>query len=159
MRRLALYEPPFIVDAQRPPLPADYVTRLTDLCAQGRPGEAVEYFLTTAAMVPAEMVAGMRQSPMWAGFEAVAHTLAYDGAFMQEVGGGTAEPLRRWAPVDVPVLVAVGGDSPPHQHAAVQTLAAVLPHAEARTLPGQAHDAAPEALAPVLEAFLDEAGR
>ncbi len=155
IRRLALYEPPFIVDAGRPPLPDDYVERLTELCEQGRPGDAVEYFLTTAALVPAEMVAGMRQAPVWPAFEAVAHTLAYDGVLVHEVGRGDPQALRRWAPVEVPTLVAVGGDSPPHVHSAAEATASVLPHGETRTLPGQTHEVAPEALAPVLEAFLD----
>jgi pimeloyl-ACP methyl ester carboxylesterase len=154
MERLALYEPPFIVDDRRPPLPDEYVERLTALCAEGRPGDAVEYFLTTAAMVPPEMVAGMREAPMWPGFEAVAHTLAYDGAFVQDVSRGDARALQRWAPVAVPTLVAVGGDSPPHVHSAAVALASVLPRGETRTLPGQTHDVAADALAPVLEELL-----
>lgn len=154
MRRLALYEPPFIVDASRPPLPEDYVEHLTALCREGRRDDAVEYFLTTAAMVPPEMVAGMRQAPVWSGFTAVAHTLAYDGAFVHDVSRGDPAPLRRWATVAVPALVADGALSPPHVGSAAAALAAVLPDAERRTLPEQAHDVAPEALAPVLAAFL-----
>jgi pimeloyl-ACP methyl ester carboxylesterase len=34
--QLALYEPPFIVDDSRPPLPADYVSHLNQLIAAGR---------------------------------------------------------------------------------------------------------------------------
>jgi pimeloyl-ACP methyl ester carboxylesterase len=33
--RLALYEPPFIVDDSRPPLPKDYVTQLNDRVSAG----------------------------------------------------------------------------------------------------------------------------
>ena len=40
--KLALYEPPFIVDDGRPPLPEDYVTRLERLVSAGRRGAAVE---------------------------------------------------------------------------------------------------------------------
>src|SRR5262245_21414104 len=36
IRRLALYEPPFIVDDTRPPLPDDYVTHIDELIATGR---------------------------------------------------------------------------------------------------------------------------
>jgi pimeloyl-ACP methyl ester carboxylesterase len=158
IERLALYEPPFVVDDSRPPLPDDYVQHLTALCAEGRPGDAVEYFLTTAAMVPPEMVAGMRQAAIWPGFTAVAHTLAYDGAFVRDVSRGDARPLQRWAPVAVPALVAVGGDSPPHVHGAAVALASALARGETRTLPGQMHDVAPDALAPVLEEFLGSNG-
>src|SRR2546421_2212227 len=45
--KLALYEPPFIVDDSRPPLPGQYVTQLTELLAAGGPGDAGAVFLTT----------------------------------------------------------------------------------------------------------------
>jgi len=34
--KLALYEPPFIVDGSRPPLPEDYVAQLNEMVASGR---------------------------------------------------------------------------------------------------------------------------
>jgi hypothetical protein len=37
--RLALYEPPFIVDGSRQPVPDGYVARLQELVAAGRPGD------------------------------------------------------------------------------------------------------------------------
>ena len=54
--RLTLYEPPFIVDDSRPPLPSDWVERLDELIAAGRRGEAVEYFLTVGVGIPARHV-------------------------------------------------------------------------------------------------------
>jgi len=39
---LALWEPNFIVDQSRPPLPADYVEHLHELVSAGRRGEVVE---------------------------------------------------------------------------------------------------------------------
>src|SRR5207244_862270 len=44
--KLAVYEPPFIIDDSRPPAPQDYSKRLTELVSSGRRGEAVEYFMT-----------------------------------------------------------------------------------------------------------------
>src|SRR5690242_21417676 len=38
---LALYEPPFVVDDWRPPLPASYLDRLTELLAAGQRDGAV----------------------------------------------------------------------------------------------------------------------
>src|SRR2546421_9569970 len=70
--KLALYEPPFIIDDSRPPLPQDAAAHLTRLVSSGRRGEAVEYFMTQVGL-PAEMIAQMRHSPMWPGQEAVAH--------------------------------------------------------------------------------------
>ena len=40
--KLALYEPPFIVDDSRPPLPRDFATQLTELVSSGRRGDAAE---------------------------------------------------------------------------------------------------------------------
>src|ERR671937_523006 len=63
--KLALYEPPFIVDDSRPPLPRDYVTQLTELIAAERRGDAVAYFMTTAVAVPGGMVGPMRSAAPW----------------------------------------------------------------------------------------------
>jgi pimeloyl-ACP methyl ester carboxylesterase len=151
--KLALYEPPFIVDDSRAPLPADYVTHLDDLVSRGRRGDAVEYFMTTGPGVPAEVVAGMRHEPFWSSLESTAHTLAYDGTIMGDTMGGSPAPLRRWASVGVPTLVMDGGASPDWQRHAVRALVDVLPDARQRTLEGQDHGPDPEVLAPALVEF------
>jgi hypothetical protein len=124
--RLALWEAPLIVDDSRPPIPADYPDRLAGLVAADRRGDAVELFLTVAANAPADAVAQLREAPNWPGFEAVAHTVLYDEALL---GDRTVSRDR------------LGGD-----HRA-------LPSAQHRTLEGQTHAVAPEALAPVLAEF------
>src|SRR5262249_61113166 len=43
--KLALYEPPFIVDRSRPPIPPDYISRLEGFLAEDRRGDAVKLFL------------------------------------------------------------------------------------------------------------------
>lgn len=48
IERLLMWEPPFVVDDSRPPLPDDYVAHLDELVAAGRRGDAMEYALTTA---------------------------------------------------------------------------------------------------------------
>src|ERR687884_51221 len=151
--KLALYEPPFIVDDSRPPLPGDYVTQLTELIASGRRGDAVAFFMTTGVGLPVEAVAQMRHDPMWPALEDVAHTLPYDGTIMGDTMRGNPLALKRWASVTVPTLVMDGGESPAWQRTAVQALVDVLPHAQHRTLEGQTHGVAPDALAPVLEEF------
>jgi pimeloyl-ACP methyl ester carboxylesterase len=151
--KLALYEPPFIIDDSRPLAPEDYVPHLIELVSSGRRGQAVEYFMTEAVGVPAEMVAQMRQSPMWPGLEAVAHTLAYDGIIMGNTLRGDPLPLRKWASVTVPTLVMDGGISPVFMHHGAQELANILPHAQRRTLEGQDHGPADNVLAPALKEF------
>jgi len=153
IEKLAIYEPPFIIDDSRPPVPQDYVAHLNELIAAGRRGEAVEYFMTDAMLVPAEMVAQMRNSPMWPQIEAVAHTIPYDGTIMGDTMRGNPSTLRKWASVTVPTLVMVGGASHAFFHNGTQTLVDLLPNAQHRTLAGQDHGPADEVLVPVLVEF------
>jgi pimeloyl-ACP methyl ester carboxylesterase len=147
--KLAVYEPPFIVDDNRTPLPAGLAERLADLAAGGRPGDAVELFLTTAAEVPAEFVGQMRNSPIWSGFESVAHTLPYDVAVL----GDCTVPAGHATAVTIPTLVADGGASPVWLRNAATALTDTLPDARRHTLDEQSHDVAPEVLAPLLTRF------
>jgi pimeloyl-ACP methyl ester carboxylesterase len=153
IKKLVLYEPSFIVDNTRSPIPADYVTHLRELVSGGRRGDAVEYFMTTAVQVPPEMVAGMRMAPMWSGMEAVAHTIAYDGETLGDAMSGKPLSKKRWASVKVPTLVIDGGASPAWLGNAAQALANLLPNARRRTLEGQTHNVDPKVLAPVLDEF------
>jgi pimeloyl-ACP methyl ester carboxylesterase len=150
---LALYEPPFVVDDTRPPLPAGYTERLSTLLATGRRGDAVELFMTEAVGVSADTVAPMRAAPIWQAFEGVAHTLPYDNAIMGDTLSGRPLPADRWASVTAPTLVIDGGASPAWARNAVQALVDVLPAARRRTLDGQTHQVDPEVLAPVLREF------
>ncbi|HEU4831377.1 MAG TPA: alpha/beta hydrolase [Actinomycetota bacterium] len=151
--KLVLYEPPFIVDDSRPPLPDDYVAHLKALAATDHRGEAVEYFMTTGVGVPAEAIASVRESPFWPSLEAVAHTLWYDGAIMGDNMVGKPLSADRWSSVTIPTLVIAGGASPPSQLNAVQQLADVLPNARLLTMEGQTHEVDPTLLAPVLAEF------
>ena len=99
--RLAVYDPPFMVDDSGPQPPADHEAKLTELVSSGRPGDAVE----------------------------------------------------RLRSVTVPTLVIDGEESDPRLRRAARALWAVLPDVQKRTLEGQTHEWAPEALAPALEAF------
>ncbi len=153
IKKIALYEPPFIIDDSRPPIPQDYVPHLNVLIAAGRRNEAVEYFLTDAMLLPTEMLAQMRNTPMWPQIEAVAHTIAYDGTIMGDTMSGDPSTIRKYASVTVPTLVMVGGESPSFFHNGTQTLANILPHAQHHLLPGQNHGPADEILVPALLQF------
>ncbi len=154
IKKFALYEPPMVVDDTRPPVLADYVARLTELASSGRPGDAVEVFMTEGVGLPAEVVASMRGAPFWPAFEAVAHTLAYDGAIVAATMSGKPLPTDRWAPVKIPTLVVDGDASPAWARNAVAALVEVLPDARRQTLEGQTHQVDPAVLAPALEAYL-----
>ncbi|MGH2618393.1 MAG: alpha/beta fold hydrolase, partial [Thermomicrobiales bacterium] len=129
--------------------------QLNDLVAAGRRGEAVELFLTAAVGVPAEFLAAMKSDPSWHDLEAIAHTIAYDGTIMGDTMSGNPLPADRWDAVTAPALVIVGGESEAFFHNGAQALAEILPNAQLRTLEGQAHDVAAEALAPLLVEFFN----
>ena len=130
--KLALYEPPFIVDDCRPAARPDWLEQTKALLAAGRPGDALELFQIQVGM-PAEMVKQFRQSPMWPPLEAMAPTLVYDLTILAGTQAGSPLPLGKWAGVTVPTLVMDGtkmlGSEEGHlwmQHAADE-IARVLP--------------------------------
>lgn len=86
--------------------------------------------------------------------EAVAHTLAYDAAVMGDTQSGKPLSRQRWASITTLTLVLDGEKTEePFLHTAADTIADILPNAQRRTLPGQDHAVAPDALAPVLTDF------
>jgi pimeloyl-ACP methyl ester carboxylesterase len=156
IRKLALYEPPFIVDDSRPPLPENYVAHLTELVAADRRGDAIEYALTKAVGLPTEVVTAMRTEAFFPAMEAVAHTAAYDGAIMADTMAGKPLPLTRWASVTIPALVIVGEHSEEFWQRGTRELAQGLPagiHRTLDTLTEESHAVAPGALAPLMEEF------
>jgi pimeloyl-ACP methyl ester carboxylesterase len=153
--KLAMYEPPFMINKSSPPLPKDYGEHLRELLTSGRRGDAVEYFMTTAVGVPREAVAQMRQSPTWTKLENVAHTIVYDQTIMENSTTGTSLPAARWSTATMPVLVFNGGASPARMRNAVQALVEILPSAKRLSLEGQTHRIDPAILAPVLIEFFD----
>lgn len=153
IKKLALYEPPFILDDSRPPIPADYVTHLRELSAAGRNEDALIYFMTVAVGIPAEYIDGMKQAPFWASSVKVAHTISYDGEIMGDTMYGNPASLQPFASITTPTLVMVGGNSPAYQQNAVATLAQILPNAEYQSMAGQDHGIAPEVLNGALAAF------
>lgn len=148
MKKLAVWEPPYILDGSRPPVPHDYLERLTQMLKEGRPGDMVELFMVEAVGMPREFVAPMRQAPFWAAQEAMAPTLIYDAILT----AGFSLPKKRIARATVETLVMDGGTTPWLSHAA-QVVAETLPHAHRYTIAGQPHNVADEAMAPVLISF------
>ena len=163
--KLAMYEPPFIVDDSHAPLPGDYVEQLNAAVAAGHPGDAVEIFMTKAIGIPKEFVDQMRnapptptqegvmQPPAWAEMEAVAHTIAYDGTVMGKTMSGKPLPAGKWTSTTMPTLVITGGESEAFFHSGAKALVNLLPNAQHRVLAGQNHAVSPAALAPVLVEF------
>ena len=150
--KLAVYEPPFIVDATRAPMPDDYLPRLNRLLADERRTEAVKMFMRFVG-TPAIFTAVMPLTPVWPKLKAVAPTLPYDITIIQDHQRGTPFTPAEWADVKIPTLVAAGGKSPAWMTNGTRALADALPDARYRTLPGQNHMVKPQAIAPVLTGF------
>lgn len=131
VEKLVAYEPPFIVDDSRPPVGPDYVTKLNELLAADRRGDAVRLFLREVG-VPGIAIALMRFMPAWSKLKGIAHTLPYDFAILDGLQTGEPLPAERWSAVAVPALVVVGGKNPPWWHHGTQALADVLPNAQHR---------------------------
>src|SRR5215468_1305572 len=131
--KLAVYEPPFIVDGSRSPIPGGFPAELSRLVASGRRGDAVKMFMRFVG-TPAIFTAVMPLTPVWPKLKAVAPTLPYDIEIMQDHQRGTPLEDAEWALVKVPVLVAAGGKSPAWMANATRALAGTLPDARYRTL-------------------------
>ncbi|MFG2552640.1 alpha/beta fold hydrolase [Streptomyces sp. NPDC048581] len=151
VRQVAVYEVPFADfleggAAQQ----AEYTANLAEALAQGRRGDAVELFLRLTGMAE-QTIQGARQSPMWAGMEAIAPSLAYDNAVM----GDGLVPRERLASITAPLLAVAGGASPSWMREATRTIAETVPEGTYRSLEGQTHMVEPNILGPVLAEFFE----
>jgi len=150
IKKLALYEPPYNDDETARQAWKEFRTELNQALAEGRRGDAVGLFMMLLGM-PAEHLEGMHQDPMWPMWEAIAPTIAYDAAAL---GEDASVPTHRAARLAVPALVMDGGATEwPFMHITAMALANAIPNAQHRTLEGQTHEVAAEALAPVLIEF------
>jgi pimeloyl-ACP methyl ester carboxylesterase len=146
--KLALWEPPFILDPNARP-PSDQVEQYNKMLAEGRRGDAAQYFMEKVVRMPAEFVAGARSQPWWAATEALAHTLPYDATIM----GDYSLPTERAKAVTIPTIVLDGGASFGFMGPTADALATALPDGQRRTLAGQEHNIDPTVLGPALKEF------
>ena len=146
--KLALWEPPYILDENARP-PKDQIEQYNKMLAEGRRGDAAEYFMAKVVGMPAEFVANARSQPWWPAQEALAHTLPYDATIM----GDYSLPEKQAARITVPTLVLDGGSSFGFMAPTADALAKVLPKGQRRTLPGQEHNVDPNVLGPALKEF------
>jgi pimeloyl-ACP methyl ester carboxylesterase len=155
-KKLALYEPPFIVDDTAPKPPADFEQRLNQLVAEDQRSQAAKYFMVNGMGAPSFFVNMIRLMPSWKRLKAVAHTLPYDYAVMGDTLSGRPLSADTWSSVKMPTLVMDGKVSPPRMRQGAQALADVLPDARRLTLEKQKHEINPEAFAPVLLEFFTD---
>ena len=148
--KLALYEPPFVVEESHPRPPVDLPGQLAELISAGRRGDAVELFQTKAVGIPEDVVVQLRNAPFRPALEAIAHTLVYDATII----GDLALPTEMLASITTPTLVIDGEKSVPVMREGARALAEALPNGRRCTLAEATHDISPDATAAALEDFL-----
>jgi pimeloyl-ACP methyl ester carboxylesterase len=151
LRRLVLYEPP--INAGRPVALPDLYERLVALLDAGDRGGVVATFLEEIARVPAPQLERLRRLPASHERLRVASTIPRE---VWAQGEYVLAP-ERFRGLDAPVLLLLGGASPPFFRAALERVQAAVPHSELVVLPGQTHaaiDLAPELFAREVIAFL-----
>ncbi len=132
IRKLAVQEPPLVVDpADRRP-PDDMDQRLRELIDAGKRGEAVRYFMVDGMGAPAFVPGLLRVMPgVWKKLTAVAPTLPYDAQLVAGYQAGRPLPAGQWAAAAMPALVMCGAEkeSPGFLRHAAAAVAAALPNA------------------------------
>ena len=155
--RLALFEPPFVVDAESRRPPADAEAHVAKLLGEGRRPDAVRYFLAEVLGMPRALVRAMRlMRKTWSTMIDMADTIPYDLAILAGRQDGRPPKPDEWASVRSTALVLAGGKSDATLQRGARAVADVLPRAEHRVLPGLRHGAvvmSPRALVPVLIEF------
>lgn len=148
---VAALEPPYRVGEDAPKVPDGYTDTIVELCAAGRRGDAVAFFMTQAVGQPPEAVEQARKLPMWPGLEAMAHTLAYDAHVMG--GDPSTLPEEMLANLSVPVLAVHSNASPAWLAGGAAAVAETVPDGRLVSLDGGFHEVPAGTLAPVLREF------
>ncbi len=141
VRKLVLYEPPLPTGTRS--VPAGLPERIQALLDRGDLEAALELYMVEVVRMPAHELALYRQLPMWTGRIALAPTIAREIA----IDWTYRFDASRFARLQVPTLLLLGGDSPPLFSQATESLDSALPDGRVVILPGQQHiamDTAPE---------------
>lgn len=152
IRRLALYEAPYVIDSTHEPLPPDFIAETKAFVASGNRSAAVKKFMRYVG-TPAIAVFMMSLLPFWKKLTKIAHTLSNDLEIIAPHHQGRPFPPGKWSMVTVPVLVMAGGKSPAYMQNSMKAWAAAFPNAVHQTLAGQTHMVKQDVLAPELIEF------
>jgi pimeloyl-ACP methyl ester carboxylesterase len=147
--KLAVYEPPY---GQNQPDFDAQKARVQQLIRTGQPGDAAAFFLAAIGM-PSSALRDLQGSPEWQRIKEIDFTLAYDYAVL-----GTGSVPESVAHITAPTLVLDGEKSLPFMRPTADRIAELIPNARRKTLAGQSHQAAPDAVAPLLIDFFGRDG-
>ena len=131
--KLVLYEPPLFSVPEV--TSSELVGRLEELVRTHQRERALELFLREVARMSEAQLRLLRALPIWTLWMDAAHTLpresrAAEGYVLEE---------ERCSRLEVPVLLLLGGDSPPFFASAINRLHQVLPRSRVAVLPHQGH--------------------
>jgi pimeloyl-ACP methyl ester carboxylesterase len=158
IKKLALQEPPFVVEPGDRRPPAELRARVSELVAAGQRGAPVKYFMTEGMGAPSFVIPMLKVMPgAWAKLTAVAPTLPYDALLCEGYQSGQPLPAGEWDSVTMPALVMSGteGESPASLRHAAAAVAKALPNAElvVRKGLGHAKKLTPKVIAATLTEF------
>ncbi len=151
--KMVLYEFPIFTDGSRHVDPS-YASVMDELIASGDGAGAVKHFMKNGVGVPGFAIFMMQLMGVMKKMAPVAPTLAYDTRVVTPFWTYTPPPRSRWSHATMPVLDIGGGKSPTWMQNAQVAVAAALPNATHKTLPGQNHMVSPVAIAPMIKDFV-----
>ena len=148
VKKIALYEPPYLAGGNGPRSFEDAKNRLQLLVSAGDRAGAVSFFMTDVYGAPRAFVFAMPflMPSAWKRNKLVVHTVAYDLTIL----GDRSVLNERSSSISVPTLVIGGDKSPKELRDAVTAVANAFPNGHSRFLSGQDHNISGQALIPVL---------
>lgn len=133
VNRLILYEPP--IPLGMPVYPTGVPERMQALIDQGAWESALELMFREVVRMPEHELKKYRLLPMWKGRVELAPTIPRELQIERTYSFAPA----RYANLQVPTLLLLGGDSPSIFREAIKALDAALPESSVAVLPGQQH--------------------
>ncbi|ATB33511.1 hypothetical protein MEBOL_007009 [Melittangium boletus DSM 14713] len=131
--KLVLYEPPLVAVSEV--TSPEIIGRIDELVRTQQRELALEVFLREVARTPESQLKLLRALPAWSAWSAVAHTLPREIRAVE----GYALVGSRFSRLDIPVLLLLGGDSPPFFASVIDSLRQALPRSRVAVMPQQRH--------------------
>ena len=153
IKRLAFYEPPYMVGPKARKVPENFEAEVQQLVADGKNGDAVAYFMTKLIGMPSIFLIPMKLSKMWKQLTPQAPSLPFD----MEAVNGFKPPVDRMRRITVPTLAINGDKTFPVIIDSTKLCAASIPGAGHVVLAGQTHEVKAEAIFPELVRFFSGA--
>jgi pimeloyl-ACP methyl ester carboxylesterase len=151
VRRLILYEPPAPLGI--PFYPAHLPAQMDDLIDQGELEAALELFFREVVHMPDYEFEKYRRLPVWKTRVQLAPTIPRE----MTIDRTYRFIPEKFAHLQVPTLLLLGGDSPPIFRQATELVNSALPNSRILVLPGQQHiamDTDPEMFVAEVQRFL-----